>query len=199
MLIMMKYYNNSQLIEGIRARDEEITKFVIRRFKPAIVHHIRGYGGTLHDVDDIFQDGLIRLIEIVDDKDFKATASLSTILYAICDRLWKLHLEKKRIANLYFVRRHDEDAFSEIEVEHDRKLYDSIYYGSFQKLHKDCQVILKALMKGVPVKDVALTLDFSYDYLRRKKRACHTYLLKCIENHHDYKLIREKEGEVKLY
>lgn len=197
--MLMKYYSNSQLVEGIRARDEEVTVYVIKRFKPAIAHLIRGYGGTLDDVDDIFHDGLLRIIEMVDDKDFKTTASLSTILFAICDRLWRLNLEKKRVANKYFVRKLDEDTFSEINIEHDRNLYDSIYYGSFQKLQKDCQVVLKALMKGVPVKDIALTLDYSYDYLRRKKRVCHTYLLKYIKNHSDYKLIREKEGEVKLY
>ncbi|MEX2410852.1 MAG: sigma factor [Candidatus Paceibacterota bacterium] len=195
----MKKYNNSQLIEGLRARDEEVTEFIFKRYKPCIVHLITRYGGTLYDVEDIFQDGLLRLIEMVDDKDFNATASLSTILYAICDKLWRLNLEKKRVAKNYFVRKPDEDEFSEIDIEHDRNLYESIYYGSFKKLQKDCQVILKALMKGVPVKDVALTLDYSYDYLRRKKRVCHAYLLKNIEKHQDYKLIREKEGEVKLY
>jgi len=194
-----RYYKRVDLIEGIRSRDGEVFDFINRRYKPSIIHLIRNYGGTQNDADDIFQDGIFRLIEIVDKPDFELKAEMSTLLYAICKKIWKLNLEKRRVADNYFLRKLDEDENADMNDVLDSKLYESIFLESFKKLQKDCQVILRALMKGIPVKEVAVTLDYSYDYLRRKKIVCHSYLHKLIVTHQDYQLIKKKEGSVRLY
>lgn len=196
---MTRYYNRSKLIDGIRARDEDVFEFIIRRYKPSIVYHIREKGGNLADANDIFQDGLVRMIEMVDKEDFILSAELSTLLYSICNNLWKLHLEKKRVSKNYFIKKVDDNDDRDINEEMDLKLYESIFWTSFKMLKKDCQTILKALMKGIPTREVAFTLDYSYDYLRRKKIICHTSLQKLIAQNPDYKTIKNREGSVKLY
>ena len=187
------------MVDGIRARDGDVFAFIDRRYKPSIVHLIRDYGGTDTDADDIFHDGVLRLIEMVDEDDFELSAKISTLLYAICKKKWKLNLEKSSIAKKYFTRKSDDDTTPDAIDEMDRKLYNEIFWGSFKRLKKECQIILKALMKGIPLKDVAVTMDYSYEYIRRKKTACYTFLQNIIEQHKDYKLIKKKEGSVKLY
>ena len=196
---MAETYSKTQIFEDIRERNDIVFEYINRKYKASIVHLVTSYGLTLEDAHDIFQDGLLRLIEMADNPKYEITVELPTLLYAICKNLCKLNLSKKRISNNYFQRKPDEDKYAFIDIYIDQKIKSSIYEDSFKSLQKECQIVLNACMKGIPLKDIAKTLDYNYDYLRRKKRVCQRYLINYIKNHKDYKIIEKKEGEVKLY
>lgn len=196
---MSKLLTRNQLIEGIRGREGNVFSYIERNYKPSIKYLIFELGGSTEDANDVYQEGIIRIIEMVDKPDFILTSELSTLLYAICNKIWKLRLEKKRIAWNYQLKKENEYDNYEVSESIDKEIYDGIFWDSFNNLQNNCKTILKALMKGIPLKELAFTLDISYDYIRKKKRICHSYLFELIKNHKMYKLIEEKEGSIKLY
>jgi len=196
---LSKIQDSIKIVKGIREGNNLIVEYFIRNCKSAIIRLGREYGNNDADAEDIFQDGLLRLIEMVNEDSFKLTSELSTLLYAICDKMCKLRLEKESISRRYFQRKLVEDEDPDITQEIDQQIYNRIYRESFNKLPKDSQRILNAILKEIPLKEIAYTMGYSYDYLRRKKRLILDKLRDLIEKHKDYKLIKDKEGIVKLY
>ncbi len=66
-------------------------------------------GGSLEDSKDIFQDGLMIMLEKIDNKDFVLTCKFKTFLYSVCENLWKMVLVKRQAASNYLSRRGDMD------------------------------------------------------------------------------------------
>jgi RNA polymerase sigma factor (sigma-70 family) len=192
-------YTNSQLIEGIRLRDDKVFEYIEKEFKESIRIHILSNSGSSDDAEDIYQDGVLRIMEMADKHDFKLTCELSTLLYAICDKKWKLVLDKKRISQNYHIRKNEAEEDSDMSEGLDSHIYNNIFWESFNMLQDDCKRLLKACLKEIPIKEIADILDYTYGYVRRKKCLCHDYFAGQIINHPDYKHIKKKEGSVRLY
>ena len=69
-----------------------------RRAFPLVRRHVRRYGGTTHDAEDVFQDALVILYEQAVGGTLTLTASASTYLVGIGRNLW--HHEQRRRARL---------------------------------------------------------------------------------------------------
>jgi DNA-directed RNA polymerase specialized sigma24 family protein len=156
-------------------------------------------GGNELDAEDIYQDSVLRLIEMTDQPDFELTSKLSTLLYRICDNKWKLVLEKRSVAKKYFIKRNAAEVEKDVEQHLDNEFYNGIFWECFNMLQVDCRRLLRACMKEIPIKEIAAVLDYTYGFARKKKCLCHNYLMNLISQHPQYRQLEKTEGNVKLY
>jgi len=184
---------DQHIIDGLRNREDTAFKYVQVKFQDTIRMMVIEMGGDKEDAKDVFSEGLVALIRLVDQEDFKLTCKLGTLVYALCNKSWKRQLEKQTAVNNYHVRKLDSTPESDFTEDSDQQLYRDIFWESFKKLDKVCRDILEGYLKEISPKEIAKMLGYSYGYVRKRKSLCHSYLMKVIENHPDYVKIKKTE------
>lgn len=154
-----------------------------------IRHMVYSMGGTLDDAKDIFQDGLVIILEKIDNKDFVLTCKLKTLLYGICENLWKKILVKRQSATIYLSRRIEIECERDLDELLDNKLYRTIFWNVFKSLDKVGKKILKFYWQEMTPHDIADTLGYTYNYVRKKKCNAQRELTEKVKNHPDFKRI----------
>jgi len=189
----MESYNDDILIKGIRNRDDGAFKYLQVKYQDGIRLMVLEMGGSPEDAKDVFNEGLIVLIRLVDKEDFKLTCKLGTLLYALCNKKWKQQLEKQTAVRNYHVRKLDTTSADDFTENYDEELYRDIFWECFEMLDTVCKQILKGYLKEISPRDIARSLGYSYGYVRKKKSPCHSYLIEMIENNPVFIRIRKAE------
>jgi RNA polymerase sigma factor (sigma-70 family) len=187
--------NNSDqyIIESIRNREDAAFKYLQVKFQDSIRLMVLEMGGSQEDAKDIFSEGLVALIRLVDREDFVLNCKLGTLVYALCKKTWLQQLEKQVAMRNYHVRKLDSPAEQDFTEEADQQLFHEIFWESFNKLDKVCQDILGGYLKEISPRDIADQMGYSYGYVRKRKSLCHGYLMKLVEGHPTYIKIKQTE------
>jgi RNA polymerase sigma factor, sigma-70 family len=151
-------------------------------------------GGSLEDAKDIFQDGLMIMLEKIDNKDFVLTCKFKTFLYCVCENLWKSVIMKKQAATNYLSRRIDTDNDNDFTELLDNKLYEKIFWDVFETLDDVGKKILKLYWHEVSPQEIADRLGYSYGYVRKKKCEAQAELTEKVKRHPDYRRIMNSES-----
>ena len=189
----MEKFSDHVIIEGIRNRDDAAFKYLQVKFQDSIRLMVLEMGGSQEDAKDVFSEGLIALIRLVDQDNFTLTCKLGTLIYALCNKKWKQQLEKQTAVRNYHIRKLDTSPEKDFTEDADQKLYHEIFWDSFGKLDKVCRDILEGYLKEISPKVLAQTLGYSYGYIRKRKSICHSYLMKLIEKHPTFRKIKQTE------
>jgi RNA polymerase sigma factor (sigma-70 family) len=193
----VKEYTDNEIIECLRNRQSYVVRYLSDKYVPMIRLMVYQMGGTLEDARDIFQDGLIIMLEKIDNEDFVLTCKFKTFLYSVCVNLWKSVLVKRQAATNYLTRR-VEDNYDKDFTEHiDNKLYENIFYSVFETLDPVCRKILKLYWQELSPKEIADTLGYTYGYVRKKKCEGQAELILRVKMHPDYKRIMNSENVIK--
>lgn len=190
--ISVKEYTDKEIIECLRNRQSYVVRYLHDRYFPMIRLMVKQYGGSREDALDLFQDGLMILIEKIDNKDFALTCKLMTYLYCVCENLWRSIQDKRNAAEIYLSKQNIdiEEDFSE---ELDNELYESILRDSFNSLDESGKNILKLYFQDLTLYEIADKLGFTYGYVRKKKSETQAELIKKVKSHPDYKRIVKHE------
>lgn len=151
-------------------------------------------GGSLEDAKDIFQDGLMIMLEKIDNKDFVLTCKFKTFLYCVCENLWKSVIMKKQAATNYLSRRIDTDNDNDFTELLDNKLYEKIFWDVFETLDDVGKKILKLYWEEVSPQEIANNLGYTYGYVRKKKCEAQAELTEKVKRHPDYRRIMNSES-----
>lgn len=189
----MEKFSDQYIIDSIRKRDDRVFKYLQVKFQDSIRLMVIEMGGSPEDAKDVFSEGLIALIHLVDKEDFILTCKLGTLVYALCKKSWMLNLKRQGVAENYHLRKLESEAEWDFTEESDKKLYQEIFWESFTKLEKVCQEILEGYLKEVSPKEIAEKLGYTYGYIRKRKSMCHSFLMKMIENHPVFRKIKQTE------
>lgn len=189
----MEKYNDQYIINGIRNRDDVAFKYLQVKFQDSIRLMVLEMGGTREDAKDVFSEGLIALIRLVDQEDFILTCKLGTLVYALCNKKWKQYQEKQIAVRNYHLRKLDTSPEWDFTEDADDQLYQDIFWETFMKLDKVCRDILDGYLKEISPREIAEKLGYSYGYVRKRKSMCHSFLMKMIENHPTIKKIKQTE------
>jgi RNA polymerase sigma factor (sigma-70 family) len=195
--ITVKEYTDKEIIECLRNRQSYVVHYLSDRYMPMIRLMVYQMGGTSEDARDIFQDGLIIMLEKLDDKKFVLTCKFKTYLYCVCENLWKSVLEKRYAAANYHTRRVEPDGDKDFTELLDNKLYENIFYNVLATIDPVCQKILKLYWQELSPKEIAETLGYTYGYVRKKKCEGQAELILKVKKHPDYKRIMNSERVTK--
>lgn len=83
-----------ELVKGLREGKELAFRELYVDHFNMIRFYVLKNSGMETDAEDLFQEGLIVLVEKLRSADFKLTASIKTFLYSICRNIWLKKLRK---------------------------------------------------------------------------------------------------------
>ena len=192
----MKEFSDKEIIECLRTRQSYVVRYLSDRYLPMIRLMVTQKGGSSEDAKDIFQDGLIIMLEKIDSNKFVLTCKFKSFLYSVCENLWKSVLEKRKAAANYFNRRIDTSSDPDFTEIYDNQLYENMFYEVFETLDPVCREILKLYWQEFSPMEIAEKLGYSYGYVRKKKCECQAELLRRITNHPNYKQIKKTEEAI---
>jgi len=190
----VKEYSDSEIIECLRNRQSYVVRYLSERYLPMIRLMVTQLGGSSEDARDIFQEGLMIMLEKIDNKEFTLTCKFKTFLYCICENLWKSVLTKQKSEANYFRQRVEtdtgDDDFTELM---DIKLCQEIFWTVFGTLDPISKNILKLYWEEVSPQEIADRLGYTYGYVRKKKCEAQAELIAKVKRHPDYKRIMNPE------
>ena len=185
----VKEYTDIEIIECLRNRKSYVVHYLSDRYLPMVRLMVIQLGGDPEDAKDIFQEGLMIMLEKIDNKEFALTCKFKTFLYCVCENLWKSIIAKRQAAVNYFARRtepEDEKDFTEVM---DNNLCREIFLSVFDTLDPVGKNILKLYWEEVSPQEIADRLGYSYGYVRKKKCEAQAELTEKVKRHPDYKRI----------
>ncbi len=192
----MKEFSDKEIIECLRSRQSYVVRYLSDRYLPMIRLMVTQLGGTSEDAKDIFQDGLVIILEKIDSNQLVLTCKFKTFLFSVCENLWKSILEKRKAAANYFTRRVDTSSDQDFTEIYDNKLYEKMFYDVFETLDPVCKDILKLYWQEFSPMEIAEKLGYTYGYVRKKKCECQGELMKRITNHPYYRQIKKTEKAI---
>jgi RNA polymerase sigma factor (sigma-70 family) len=188
-------YTESELIEGIRKRDNDIFVNLYKQCFHLVLKFVKLNSGKNEDAEDVYNESIFCLIEIIDRPTLELKCRVTTFLFSICMKQWKRVLEKQKAAQNYQYRNNECLEVEDFSDKMDKDFFWNILWESFRHLKDDCKIIIKAYLKEMPAKDIAELMDFSETYLSKKKHYCHKFLFEFVYQHPEYKQL-QKTGEL---
>jgi RNA polymerase sigma factor (sigma-70 family) len=195
--ILVKEYTDREIIECLRNRQSYVVLYLSDQYLPMIKNMVIHLGGSSEDAKDIFQEGLMIILEKIDSREFALTCKFKTFLYCICENLWKSVLIKRQSAVNYFQRRTEVEEDADFSEQVDDDMCREIFMKSFKKLDKSGRKILKLYWKGYSPQEIAEKLNYSYGYVRKKKSESQAELIEKVKSHPEYRKIIESDEMVK--
>ena len=189
----MKEYTDTEIIECLRNRQSYVVHYLSDRYMPMIRLMVYQKGGTNDDAHDIFQDGLIIMLEKLDNKEFALTCKFKTFLYCVCEHLWKSILDKRQAATNYLSKRSEPETDNDFTELIDHQIYEEIFRDVFETLDPISKKILNLYWQEVSPQEIAHKLGYTYGYVRKKKCEAQNELTEKVKKHPDYKRIRSTE------
>ena len=150
-------------------------------------------GGTIEDASDIFQDGLIIILEKLDNKQFALACKFVTFLYSVCDNLWKKVLEKREVAANYFATRNESEGNPDLTDLIDQKMYEEIFHKVFETLEPVKKEILTFYWRGLSPQEIANKLGVSNGYVRKAKCEAQNELTEKVKRLPEYMRLKRTE------
>lgn len=189
----MKAYTDNEIIECLRNRESYVVHYLSDQYLPMIKYMVTHMGGTSEDAKDIFQEGLMIILEKIDSREFTLTCKFKTFLYCICEKLWKAVVLRRQTANNYFQRVVETEEETDISEKMDDELHRQIFRKAFSKLDNSGKTILKLYWEGFSPQEIADKLNYTNGYVRKKKSEAQAYLIGKVRRHPEFKNIRISE------
>jgi RNA polymerase sigma factor (sigma-70 family) len=191
--VIVKEFTDNEIIECLRNRQSYVVNYLSERYMPMIRLMVFQMGGSIEDARDIFQDGLIIMLEKIDNKDFVLTCKFKTYLYCVCENLWKTALDKRRAAVNYFLRKEESEGEKDFTELIDHRMYEEIFHNVFESLDPVSQSILNLYWQDLSPQEIADKLGYTYGYVRKKKSIAQNELTEKVKKHPDFKRIMSTE------
>lgn len=191
----MKEFSDSEIVDCLRKRESYVVRYLSDRYLPVIRLMVFQNGGTSDDANDIFQDGLIIMLEKIDDGEFELRCKFKTYLYCVCENLWKTVLDKRRAAVNYLDTLDESEAHTPADFPElmDHQLYQTIFREVFETLDQMSRNILNLYWQDMPNQNIADMLGITYGYVRKMKCEAQNELTARIKRHPEY--IRLKNSD----
>ena len=150
--------------------------------------------GTLEDVPDVFQNGLIVFYNKAKQPDFQLSSSIKTFLYSICRNLWLMELRKSN-RNTTLKEQHEfiptqESIFETLVVNEQKQLIVQL----LKKMGESCQKVLEMFyFRKMKMAQIQKSMNYGSEQVaKNKKRTCMLKLRKMIMENPNY--IKELRG-----
>jgi RNA polymerase sigma factor (sigma-70 family) len=192
----VKEYTDIEIIECLKRRESYVVRYLSENYMPMIRLMVLQNGGDHDDAQDVFQDGLIIMLEKIDSGDFVLTCKFKTYLYCVCENIWKSVLNKRKSAKNYFARREESDIESDFSEMMDRNIYENIFRDVFNSLDSASRSILQMYWQNIPPQKIASKLGFTYGYVRKKKCEAQNEMAEKVKKHPEYRRIMKAENIV---
>lgn len=188
-----RFSDDKVVFKAIRERDPDVFVHLRKSYFGAVRFMIRSNSGCDEDAEDVYSEGIVRLIELFDTRGQMTQSKLATLFIEICKNIWLNVLRSRRMQSEHANVPDDTFYEEQFEKDIDNALQKDILWQSFNKLKDDCQLIIRSFLDGMRIREIAKLMGLSTAYVNKKKHYCHKSLLDMIYTHPDYVKIKRTE------
>ncbi len=184
-------HTDQKYIDALINHDQRLVSEIYERFAPGMRAFLLSKGCNEEDAGDIFQEALIDIYKLANNKDFILTCPFEAFLLLVCKR--KFFNQTKK-TSLTVVTNGEDDAYTNIAGDAntaatllaDQVGIEQLIMTVLDQMGNCKEVILKSLLKK-PQEEVAKELGMTYAYYRKRKSNCMSELASLVQNHPTYK------------
>ena len=179
-------------IDGLLQNNSKVIQSIYKKFVPKVKNYIRTNSGNDDAAQDVVQEVLIAIYNQAKMKGLQLTCPFDAYFFLLCKRRWLNELKKS--SNKEVTINDDTVSIDENlqEMTFQTEVLDekqSLFDEMFLKLGEKCQEVLKLSFVTKTMEEVALKLNVTYGYVRKKKSICTGQLTELIQQSSRYKSI----------
>jgi len=180
-------------LQGIANNDTAVITEIYESFSPMVVNYVLENSGNIEDAKDVMQDAMIVIYKKMEQEDFELTASFRTYLFSVCRFIWlrKIKKNKKEVVTSSFKDTLITNKEWEDELIESRKAL--LMKRKLSELSKECRELLRLSFGGVKGKEIASKMNYSVEFVKRKKFRCKNALIKAIKADPEFHLLNQTE------
>lgn len=191
---MAAVHPDNKYIEALLHNDPVLLDEIYTRFSHSIKKMVLQNNGDEADAADVFQEALVDIYKKA-KTGFTLTCPMEAFLYLVCRNRWLNTVTRRKIKNVTFADDEgysnlvSEDSFAhaeQIRVSQNRK---NLIETKLAELGDSCRQLLQHSWGGKKLEEVAMLMNTSYAYIRKKKGDCMGKLIDLVKGSPDYKML----------
>ncbi len=172
---------DTALLEALSQGDSAGTKKVYDLVLPSVIAWVRENNGSEEDARDVFQEALMALYIKLGKGDFELTCTLKSFLRIVCRNLWRTRLRDSKAnqtSPLDGVEDTADHSIGDVITASDRQ---RLFIKHFNRLGDECRQVLRWFFNKIPFAQIAVRLNTSEGYIKKKKFMCKERLIHGIQ------------------
>lgn len=185
-----KVHEDQKYIEALLTNNHRLIAEIYSKYAPKVIGYVKKNSGDDAAAKDLIQDVLMTIYDQAKTKNLQLTCPFDAYFFLICKRKW-LTIAKKNSTQrvtkeplIGFISETVEDQVNATEDFEDKM---ALFKDVFQKLGDTCKQLLQLSFGKYSMEEVAIQLDISYAYARKKKSLCIGQLTKWVQESALYK------------
>lgn len=186
---------DQKYIQALADNDERLVDELYRKFFGKIKWMVLKNNGDESDAADIFQDALMSLFYKARAKNFALSCPLDAFLYLVCKNKWLTELSKRKShpvtmidAPGYSISAEDTTRCAEEHIL--REARNDLVVEKLKSLGDGCRQLLQLNWSGKSLEEVAVALNVTYGYVRKKKSECMSRLISLVKAAPEYRTLQ---------
>ena len=181
---------NEKYLEALTNNNSSIILEIYAKFYPKTAAFVLGNKGQSEDAQDVFQDALVYLIYVYEQKTIDIN-SFEAYLFTICKNIWRRRLRDKKewtVKDGVYPLIDKTTQTSVFILEQQRE---DLYTKSFAKLSENCRNVLSLYFNTMNYEDLLNTFSYnSADVARHRVFKCRKKLMQLIKRDKQYHIIK---------
>lgn len=181
----MRHYNDLEIIQGIRVKDNKILNYLYDTYFGMIYEMVSKNSGNEDDARDTLQEAILLTYKKIRNGSLELTTTFASYFFTVCWHIWMRELRNRQIEmnNLMEYYYLEQGADNQLTKEYEQQRKYRLYQEHFQQLGNECQKLLKLFLKKYPLKEIARIMGHKSEKAAKKKKyICKERLVKSIKN-----------------
>lgn len=186
----MELYNDLEIIQGIRKRDNTILKYLYNEYFDGVYKLVAYNNGSEDDARDTLQEAIILIYKKITNESLELNTTFESYFLSVCSNIWKHELRRREREVKHILNYAEQDAefLDFIQSEYEQQQKYRLYQEHFNKLGKECRKLLRMYLRDFSFSHIAKTMKLkSESYARKRKKICKEHLVKSIKKDKRFK------------
>jgi len=188
-------HTDQKYIAALITNDQALLEEIYSKYAGKITWMVLQNNGNEDDAADILQEALLAIYHKAKQGTFQLTCPFEAFLYLICKKKWLNVLSKRKsqgkvtlTEDSRSIPREDSFILAEESLLHEQRY--QLIIEKLGELGESCQELLKLSWSGKSMEEVAVLLDFTYGYARKKKSECMAKLVGLVQKSAEYRTLK---------
>jgi RNA polymerase sigma factor (sigma-70 family) len=186
---------DKKYIEALLTNNELLLKELYEKCFDKIRSFVVKNHGTTNDAWDLLQEAMLSIFYKLKQEAFTLTCPFEAFIYIVCRNLWLKELRKNNLNDVtidsemvyYLIEDDDIGLAEECKQQQGRR---KLFLEKLSELGEGCRELLKHNWNGLPLNEVAIKLNISYAYARKRKTECMAKLVILMRQSPQYNELR---------
>jgi len=181
----LRHYNDLEIIQGIRAKDNKILNYLYDTYFGMIYEMVSKNSGNEDDARDTLQEAILLTYKKIRNGSLELTTTFASYFFTVCWHIWMRELrnrqtEMNNLMEYYYL---EQGADNQLTKQYEQQRKYRLYQEHFQRLGKECQKLLKLFLRKYPIKEIARIMGHKSEKAAKKKKyICKERLVNSIKN-----------------